>query len=155
RHIIRQIDWRRAAFRVQAADAQQLSRPDYRVELDVILADEVINLGRWVVPPLLPVFRLADVARPFHTGSQVAHHRLEPDVQALGFPARHRHRYAPVDVAGDRSANQAANLVTRDGKYVGPPVFSIRAQVRLKLRHKRLEIEEIMLGLADHRLAAV
>ena len=72
---------------VNAVDAQQFGLPDDRVEGDVVLADEVVNLGVGVVPPVFPGVRLTDVLRPLDAGGQVAHHRLEPDVEPLAVPA--------------------------------------------------------------------
>src|SRR5574341_956503 len=74
-------------------------------------------------PVVAPRLRLADIFGPFHRRSEVTHHRLEPDVQALLLPAIQRHRDSPVDVAGDRPALQIVNHTPRKVDYSGSPVF--------------------------------
>ena len=89
------------------ARAHQFGRPHGGMEEDIVLADEVEGLGSRVRPPILPGLRLAADPGPLDGGGEVANDGLEPDVQALAFPAFHRHRDAPIQVAGDRAGFQA------------------------------------------------
>ena len=152
---------RLAALVALAVVAEQLGRPDDRVEDDVVLAHEVVGQRLGVVPPLPPALGVARIrAGPLDGGRQVADHRVEPDVEPLGGllgPALDRHRDAPVDVAGHRPRLEVLDEVERELDDVGPPGAGRLAALEVLLERlgQRRQVEEEVLGLDELRRLAV
>ena len=79
---------------------------DDAVEDDVVLADEVDEVGLGVLPPVAPI--LPVLFAPLHGGRDVADGGVKPNVQDLPLRAFHRHGHAPIQVPGHGAAFEAA-----------------------------------------------
>ena len=127
------------------------------MEGDIVLADEVVDLSLGVVPPILPGVGLAGVPGPLDAGRQIAHHGLEPHVEALVLPAFQRYVDAPVQVAGDGARLEVADVIAAEADHVVAPAAGLFRLVEVRLQDLREggQVQEVMLGLAHDRSRAV
>ena len=79
---------------------------DDAVEDDVVLADEVDEVGLGVLPPVAPV--LAALFAPLHGGGDVANGGVKPNVQDLSLRAIDRHGHAPIEIPRHGAAFEPA-----------------------------------------------
>ncbi len=97
---------------------------DDAVEDDVVLADEVDEVGLGVLPPVAPI--LAVLFTPLHGGRDVADGGVKPNVQDLPLRAFHRHGHAPVEVPRHGAAFEAAvDPRAALPKHVGLPFLGV------------------------------
>ncbi len=156
RHVVGEVQPFLGILLVEAFDAHQLGLPDHGMEGDVVLADEDIAAGVGIVPPVLPGLRLPGVLRPFNGGGEIAHHRLEPDVEPLVFPALEGHGDPPLDVSGHRTAFQASgDIVAGKVDDIRSPEVGFRVEVGEQPVGEGRQVQEEVLGLPEHRPAAV
>ena len=78
---------------------------DDAVENDVVLANEMEEVRRRVLPPVAPV--LAILLAPFHGGGDVPNGGIQPNVQDLAICPFHGHRHPPIEVTGHGAAFQS------------------------------------------------
>ena len=98
--------------------------PDDGMERDVVLGQEVVVFCVIVVPPFTPRIGLAALRGPCARSRVVAHHRLEPDVDALALVAVAWHRNTPLHVARHRAVVQPLlEPVARELQHVVAPVL--------------------------------
>ena len=69
---------------------------------NVVFAKKVVLSRAGVVPPALPSAGFTLDLSPLHARGEVAGDGLEPHIDTTVFIARYGHRYAPVDIAGNR-----------------------------------------------------
>ena len=130
------------------------SRPDHRMEGDVVLADKIVTPRVGAPPPRLPRCGIVAQSCAFDAGGQVADHGLEPDVHYLALIARNRDRNAPAQVARHGARTQPLlHVVEGEVAHIGAPVRLRLDVVEDSLLHRR-QIEEEMGSLAHHRRAA-
>ena len=79
---------------------------DDAVKDDVVLADEVDEVGLRVLPPVPPI--LVVLFAPLHGGRDVPNGGVKPNVQDLPVRAIHRHGDPPVEVPRHGPAFEAA-----------------------------------------------
>ena len=80
------------------------------MEGDVVFALEVVRLGVWFVPELLPVILVGRVDGPCFGGGKVSDYSLEPDIDAflvVALKTMLRNWNTPFDVAGHRAVVEA------------------------------------------------
>jgi len=120
------------------------------VEGDVVLTHEVVGPGSRVIPPFLPLLGLAYVVSPLDAGSEIAHHRFEPDIQSLLTISLQWQRDAPLNVTGDGTALEAllevAPRKVDDG--VSPVIFII-FQIRTQPIREFGKVKEEVLRPTD------
>ena len=74
------------------------SREHDAVEHDVVLADEVDQASRIVLPPSFP-----SVGEEFLSVADIADRRIKPHIEHLALSALYRHWNTPIEVAGHRT----------------------------------------------------
>ncbi|OPZ81765.1 MAG: hypothetical protein BWY77_00489 [bacterium ADurb.Bin431] len=132
----------------------QHGRPDHGVKDDVVLADEMDQLGVGLKPVLLPGLGPALFLSPLFGGRDIADRGFEPDIDHLLLVTGHRHLDAPAQVAGHRALAQpllepAAHII----EDVLLPLYLVR-QPLLEQGLEFIELEEEMPGLTQHRGAS-
>ncbi len=123
RNIVRQVQRPLLWFVIDAFNPHKLSLPNDRMEGDVVLPDEVENLGLGVVPPFLPGVGLTGHFGPLNRCGEISHYCFEPYIETLRVPAFKGDGNAPLDITRYRSTLQAPfDEITGEIDHIRSPV---------------------------------
>ncbi len=96
------------------------------MEGNIVLANKVVRLGFWVLPPMLPPLGIIGPGRPLLGGRQIADDRVIPDIDSLALAqVINRQLNTPLDVPSDGTIVQALfDPAKGEVQHMVAPAFS-------------------------------